>query len=460
MLKSVLPTAEGFIEKWNFRLMKRFKYTLVLLLSGWGVSSLQAQTRNDSLLNNATLQNCVQYALIHQPTAQQSLIDQQITESQIRGKLADWYPQVNLNATLQRNFQLQTLKFGDNLIKAGTDYNSAGQFSLTQNLFNRDVLLASKSAKDVRTQSRQNITSNKIDIAVNVSKAFYDVLLTERQIDVVTEDIIRLERSLKDATAQYQSGVADKIDYKRATISLNNARAQKRASEESLKAKYAYLKQQMGYPSEGPINLVYDSAQLENEVQLDTLQQVQADNRIEIQLLQTQKRLYEAQLRYAKWSFIPNVSLFGQYNANYLNNKFSKLYSDNFPQSYAGLQVTFPIFQGGKRTQEIRQAELQLKRADWDIMNIRNQVNTQYVQALASYKSNLVNYNILKDNLELARDVYNTINLQYRSGVKTYLEVITAETDLRTAQVNYTNALYQVLSSKIDVQQALGTIQY
>jgi outer membrane protein TolC len=402
----------------------------------------------------------VQYALIHQPTAQQSLIDQQITESQIRGKLADWYPQVNLNATLQRNFQLQTLKFGDNLIKAGTDYNSAGQFSLTQNLFNRDVLLASKSAKDVRTQSRQNITSNKIDIAVNVSKAFYDVLLTERQIDVVTEDIIRLERSLKDATAQYQSGVADKIDYKRATISLNNARAQKRASEESLKAKYAYLKQQMGYPSEGPINLVYDSAQLENEVQLDTLQQVQADNRIEIQLLQTQKRLYEAQLRYAKWSFIPNVSLFGQYNANYLNNKFSKLYSDNFPQSYAGLQVTFPIFQGGKRTQEIRQAELQLKRADWDIMNIRNQVNTQYVQALASYKSNLVNYNILKDNLELARDVYNTINLQYRSGVKTYLEVITAETDLRTAQVNYTNALYQVLSSKIDVQQALGTIQY
>jgi len=66
----------------------------------------------------------------------------------------------------------------------------------------------------------------------------------------------------------------------------------------------------------------------------------------------------------------------------------------------------------------------------------------------------------LKDNLLLAQEVYNTIQLQYKSGIKNYLEVITAETDLRSAQVNYTNALYQVLSAKIDLEQALGLISY
>jgi outer membrane protein TolC len=66
----------------------------------------------------------------------------------------------------------------------------------------------------------------------------------------------------------------------------------------------------------------------------------------------------------------------------------------------------------------------------------------------------------LKENLDLAREVYDVINLQYRNGVKTYLEVITAETDLRTARINYYNALYQALSGKIDVQQALGQINY
>jgi outer membrane protein TolC len=66
----------------------------------------------------------------------------------------------------------------------------------------------------------------------------------------------------------------------------------------------------------------------------------------------------------------------------------------------------------------------------------------------------------LQENLEIAREVYNTIQLQYKAGVKTYLDVIIAETDLRTSQVNYTNALYQLLSSKLDVQRALGTIPY
>ena len=79
---------------------------------------------------------------------------------------------------------------------------------------------------------------------------------------------------------------------------------------------------------------------------------------------------------------------------------------------------------------------------------------------MAAYKSNLYNFFSLKENLSLASDVYDVIQLQYRSGVKAYLDVITAESDLRTAQISYYNALYQVLSSKIDVAQALGDISY
>jgi outer membrane protein TolC len=87
-------------------------------------------------------------------------------------------------------------------------------------------------------------------------------------------------------------------------------------------------------------------------------------------------------------------------------------------------------------------------------------VNAEYAQALAVYKSSLLNYLSLKENLALAREVYDVIQLQYKSGVKTYLEVITAETDLRTAQINYYNALYQVLASKVDAERALGLISY
>jgi len=91
---------------------------------------------------------------------------------------------------------------------------------------------------------------------------------------------------------------------------------------------------------------------------------------------------------------------------------------------------------------------------------LKNSINTQYSFALANYKGNLNNYKVLSENLQLAQDVYRTIQLQYKDGTKSYLEFITAETDLRTAQVNQTNALYQLLISELDMQKAIGTVPY
>jgi len=79
---------------------------------------------------------------------------------------------------------------------------------------------------------------------------------------------------------------------------------------------------------------------------------------------------------------------------------------------------------------------------------------------LGYYKGSLANLIAQKENVDLAREVYDVIQLQYRSGIKTYLEVITSETDLRLARINYYNALYQVLANKIDVQKALGQLNY
>jgi outer membrane protein TolC len=233
-----------------------------------------------------------------------------------------------------------------------------------------------------------------------------------------------------------------------------------KANEELLKAKLEYLRALMGYPSGSDLNIVYDSLQMEKEVMLDTLAAADYTKRIEYQLLVSQKRLQEANLKYNKWSFLPSVSLIGAYNLNFQDNSFAKLYGTSFPNSYAGINLSVPIFQGGKRKYDIQTEEWRLKRIDWDIINLQHSVNAEYAGATASYKSNLANYLALKENVDLAKEVYDVIQLQYKSGIKTYLEVVAAETDLRTAKINYYNALYQVLASKIDVQKALGEINY
>jgi outer membrane protein len=421
---------------------------------------LFSQTTNDSLLTTATLQNVVGYAIKHQPLIQQAQIDETITNNTIKSKLADWFPQVNFNYSLQHNFQVQTSIIGGNPVQLGVSNTSAAQFTASQYLFNRDALLALQSKGDVLTQSKQTTESRKIDVAASVSKAFYDVIATTQQIKVAAENINRLEKSMNNAFQQYKAGLVDKTDYKRATITLNNTKALKQSNEELLKAKVEYLKYLMGYPVESPLQLVYDSLQMEKEIVIDTVQKANVNNRIEYRLLETQKKLQEANVKYNKWAFLPNASLNGAYNLNYLNNDFGKLYANNFPASFAAVTLSFPIFQGGKRKYNIANAQWQLKRTEWDIESLKNNVNAQYASAIASYKSNLANYIALKENVALAQEVYDVLNLQYRNGVKTYIEVITAETDLRTSQINYYNALYQVLASKIDVQKTSGQIVF
>jgi len=441
----------------------KFKFlhtTIVILFVLLGTTSLTAQVSNDSLLSDATLDNIIQYTLKHQPTVQKSLLDEQITRSQVNSRLADWYPQVDFNYNLQHNFQLPTTVFEGQVIQLGNGNTSTAQFAYNQNILNSDLLLTATTGKTIRTAAFQTTTANKIDAVATVSKAFYDVLLTQQQIKVTNEDITRLERSVKDATSQYKNGIVDKTDYQRATIALNNAKAQKKGNEELLKGKVEYLKAIMGYPTKAPLTVVYDSLQMENETNFDIAQTVSYDNRIEYQILQTQKKLQVANLNYARFAFLPTVAGFGAYNLNYLNNSISDLYRIDYPQSYLGVSLVFPIVHGGKRWMNIRQAKWQIKKSDLDLANLQNNINAQYAQVLAGYNSSMAEYLALKENLGLATEVYKIIQLQYRSGVKTYLEVITAETDLRSAQINYFNALYQVLSSKIDLQRALGQIKY
>ncbi|GGH73940.1 outer membrane protein TolC [Filimonas zeae] len=440
--------------------MKRLIFTLSWLIAGGICLPVSGQRTADSTLQEATLQSVIQYAVTHQAAVQQALIDENITGETIKTKLADWYPQVNFNYTLQHNFQVPQNFVNGQLIQFGVNNTSNGQFTLSQALFNRDVLLAARTRGDVQLQARQNTVNNKINVTVNVSKAFYDVLATLEQIKVTQQDIVRQESSLKNAQAQYEAGTTDKTDYKRATINLNNTRATLVSNAALLKAKKEYLKYLMGYPPTEELNIVYDSIRMSSEVGMDTLQMPSLGSRIEYQQLITQRKLQEANVKYERMSFLPTATLNGMYSLIYQNNDFNKLYNNNIPNSYGNVTIGIPIFQGGKRTAKIRSAELQLKRTDWDILNLQTMVSSEYNQALANYKSSFANFQALKENLQLAQEVYDVIALQYESGIKAYIEVINAESDLRTARINYYNALYQVLASKVDVQKALGQITY
>jgi outer membrane protein len=436
------------------------KFSLLMIIYFLTVQTSRAQTNEQAVSKSVDLNQAIEYALGHQPLVKQSEIDQEITNKIIKGKLADWFPQLNAAYNYQRFIDLQASVIGGNVIRFGVNNTSSVQFTATQSIFNRDVLLASSTANKVRQQSQLNTSKSKIDLVVNVTKAFYDLLATAQQIRVNEESIVRLQRSLKDSYNRYKSGIADKTDYKRATILLGNAEALLKANVELLKVKESSLKTLMGYPTDQSLEIKYDTLQLENEILLDTAQELHTTSNIDYKILYSQRELQDANVRYSSWAFLPSLNAFGAYNLNFQNNAFKDLYATKYPFSFVGTTLSIPVFQGGKRIAKLQEQKLVGKRLDESLTNLKNSLTTEYTRALATYKSNLKNYQTQKENVELAREVFEVIQLQYNNGVRTYLDVTVAESDLRTTKINYFNSLYQVLASKMDVLRALGEINY
>jgi outer membrane protein TolC len=123
-----------------------------------------------------------------------------------------------------------------------------------------------------------------------------------------------------------------------------------------------------------------------------------------------------------------------------------------------GLSLSVPVFTGFSRVQNIKKARLQYDLLDWSEVQLRSQIYTDYTAAMSNYKTNLYNLGISGQNTSLAKETYDIVQRQYLQGVVPYLNVITAETNLITSELTYETSLFQVLSSKIDLEKAMGMI--
>jgi outer membrane protein TolC len=435
---------------------------LILLITA-PASSAQAKNPSDSI-QSLTLDQCIIYALKHQPAYIQSAINIDIARKTNAISLSGWLPQVNFMGSLTHYDPLPT-SFTSNpsdptgallQVHTGITNTFTPQVNATQAIINPDVLYAARSAHLYVESAMQSADSTKINLITTVSKSFFSLLLNLAQMKVLAEDTARLGKTLRDAYRQYVSGVVDKTDFQEATISLNNSRAALNQVMENVRPLYASLKQMMGFPPENEFSLRYDTTQMMKKISIDTNEQLLVEKRIEYQQLLTIQKLQNQNVQYYRSQYLPALSAFYNYVYEYENNNFSQLLNQAYPYSYLGASVNIPIFTGLRWHENVQKAKLQMKKTEWQITDLRSRIYSEYTTAMATYKSNLYNLNILKDNMTMARDVYGIVSLQYKQGLIAYLNVITAESNLISSEISYLNALFQVLSSKVDLEKAMG----
>ncbi|RQP16189.1 MAG: TolC family protein, partial [Parapedobacter sp.] len=249
------------------------------------------QESQPSLPENANLQDVIHYALENRPSVHQALIDEEVGDEEIASALSGWFPQINATGTYNWNVKIPTSVIGGNVIQLGQKHVSAAVLQADQQILNPGLMQASKAARFIRQQNALNTESSRINTVVEVSKAYYDILTSEEQLNIIKENIERIQRQLNDAKARYETGIVDKTDFKRAQITLSNTLAEQKRVSELLTYKYAFLKELIGLSADQPMNLSFDNAAMESEILLDTTLTVDYNERVEFRQLQTVKQL-------------------------------------------------------------------------------------------------------------------------------------------------------------------------
>ncbi|MDB5024368.1 MAG: transporter [Mucilaginibacter sp.] len=420
---------------------------------------------------NFTVQDCVNYAYEHQDSVVNANLDIKSAAYRVKETVGQGLPQISGTAGFQDYLKIPTTLLPGEIfgqpagtfipVKFGVKYQSNFGVNASQIIFDPDYLIGLQARTTYKQLYERSYTRSKIETNVNVTKAYYQVLVSIEQIRLLDANVKQLKQQMDETTAQNKQGMAEKIDVDRLKVQYNNLITDRENTIRLLGLNYQLLKFQMGMPIENEL-LLKDKL---DDVKLDdNVADIGADttfykSRIEYGLLETQKKLSEYDVRRKKGQFLPKLTANANYTSSYQNNGFGDLYRTNFPSSYIGLTLNIPIFTGFQHTNQLRQSQITVLKAENNLISLKNALNLEASKAKITYINGLQSLNSQKQNQQLAQEVLRVSKIKYQQGVGSSIEVTQAQTALDEADNKYIQGLYDAMVSKVDLDKAYGRIK-
>lgn len=423
-----------------------------------------------------TAKEAVDYALAHQYTVRDRKLDelkQLALNKEVSGSAL---PQVSAsgnytnNPIVQKQFiDASQFNFDPSAppvppgtltaISFGLPHGATGTVNANQVLFDPSVLVALQARKTLEQLARRGVQVAEVDVKANVYKAYYNVIAADKALVILRENISRMRNSLRETEETYKAGLIEKLDVDRLTVQLNNLVTEEVRLSNTREVGLAALKYQIGMPGNQELILADTLSNAEIKADLQPDDGFAYNNRIDFQLLETQKEANEYNLKRYRLARLPSLTAFGTLGTSRQSTKFDFVKSvDWYGYVSWGLNLSVPIFSGFQKNRKIEQAFIDVQKSELAIENMRNAIDMDRKQSTISLRNNIKTLESQEENMQLAQEVLRMSNVKYREGVGSSLEVITAETSLLTAQNNYFNALFNAMVSRIDYLKANGKL--
>lgn len=178
----------------------------------------------------------------------------------------------------------------------------------------------------------------------------------------------------------------------------------------------------------------------------------QAERRPDIAAAKTSVELAEASRRTAWFKFLPNVGANGTYRwANVTG------FTGQNTSWFVGVGLNWVIWDGGLREAELRESAAKMVEAQAQLRNAENKAKDELQRAIIDAESARANATKAQEQLKLARENASIIDVNFKAGVATYLEVADANTALRAAELGAVTEQLNAELAELRIAKAAGT---
>lgn len=419
-----------------------------------------------------SLDDCIQYAIENNEQIRISQYEREIADAQVRETTAAGLPQANINGGLNYNFDLQESLLpaqfidpnapeGEEVaIAFGQNYDGNMALTVEQLIFDGSYFVGLQAARTFRELSSKEKIETEIDVIEAVSKAYYNVLINREQLTLLDKNIGRLDTLLKETSSMYEAGFAEKLDVDRIRVNYNNLRVDKSRLDQLTRVSEKLLKFQMGMDLRQPIELTEALQTIEVTVPPIQAGEFDYNQRIEFSQLKTNEDLAFLDMKNNRAQYLPKLNASFGYGWITASARSAQLFRASRWLDFGtvGLSASIPVFDGFLKSNRIQQNKLQIQQVQSQMIYLKKSIDLEIEQSRINLNSQIETLDVQRQNVDLAQDVYNITKVKYQEGVGSNLEVIEADTDLKEAQTNYLNSLYDAIISEIELKKALGIL--
>lgn len=386
-------------------------------------------------------------------------------QGKIREVRSQALPEINLVSNVQRGRDPSLLnasgldKFPPELQSALVpsavnlfDYGvTVKQPLFTQGKIGTALRLASVEAES----SHSEIDRARQDVAIAAVKSFYGLLWAERYRGLVAETQEQKKLHAEMARTRFRNGVATRVDVLRSEVAVANGAPDLVRAGNDIRQARALLNYYLGRPLDFATQLAGDFQETAwEQTNLDELEHDALRRRPEILRLRLAERSMATQLDLAKaenrmrLDFVGGYGMMARLPENLVNRKFARW--------NAGVSFTLPVFDGGKRSGLVWQANASARGARLEREKVEQQIRLAIQQGFDEVRAAAETVAAARANVKQAEEVLSMMQSNYKYGAATTLDVVDAQTALSVARTNLLRGLYDHSVARANLRWSAG----